>query len=477
MVKEHPFLVGGEWRSSKEKVDVINPCNQQAIAKVSFASKKDVSDAIARAVKGFGTTKELSSHERSQCLQKVVDGLKARKDAFIRTICLEAGKPWKDAAIEYERAINTFTIATEEAKRIGGEVIPVDIILATKTKKAFTQRFPVGIIAGITPFNFPLNLVAHKIAPAMASGNAIIIKPASSAPLSALLLAELVLASGYPKEAFSVIPCSRENAETLITDERIKLLSFTGSSLVGWKLKEKAGRKKVVLELGGNAAVVVHEDADLELAAQRCTMGGFSYAGQSCISVQRIYVHKNVYASFTKKLIENVKRLKVGDPLDPATDVGPMVDEANAKRIEQWVNDAVKKSGKILCGGKRDGPFYAPTVLENVPKTCDISCNEAFGPIVLVEKYSDFKDAIARVNDSVFGLQVGVYVKDINKAFYAFKELDVGGVVINDVPTFRVDNMPYGGIKESGLGREGVRYAIEEMTEIKLMIVHLTEVV
>ncbi|HIH42747.1 TPA: aldehyde dehydrogenase family protein [Candidatus Woesearchaeota archaeon] len=481
---EYKFYAAGKWRSSHEVIDVIFPYENNIIAKVFLAQPTDVETAISNAVKAFETTKKYSSFERSEILGKAACALKQNKENLAKILTLENGKAIKDARAEVDRAILTFTIAKEEAKRIPGEVLPVDIVSATKGRFAVVKRFPIGPVAGITPFNFPLNLVCHKVAAAIAAGNPIIIKPASKTPLCALELAKIFESikigenQSLPEGIFSVLPCKTSVAEPLITDERIKLLTFTGSADVGWNLKNKAGKKKVTLELGGNAALIVHDDADVELAASRVSIGGFAVAGQSCISVQRIYVHEKVFDEFTKKLVTKVKALVVGDPLNDKTDVASMVDVQNAQRVEQWVNLAVKDGGKLLFGGKRDknvSSVYLPTILANVPETSSVCIKEIFGPVVVLQKYKDFKDAIKRANNSLYGLQAGIFTKDIDKIMFAFNELDVGGVMVNEVPTYRVDNQPYGGVKNSGFGREGPKYVIEEMTELKVMIVNVRE--
>ncbi len=487
---EYKFYAAGKWKSSHEMIDVIFPYENSIVAKVFLAQPGDVEAAISSAVKAFETTKKYSSFERSEILKKAACALKQNKENIARILTLENGKPIKDARVEVDRAILTLTIAKEEALRITGEVLPVDIISSTKGRFAIVKRFPIGPVAGITPFNFPLNLVCHKVAAAIAAGNPIIIKPASKTPLCALELAKIFENikinenQSLPEGIFSVLPCKTSVAEPLITDERIKLLTFTGSADVGWALKNKAGKKKVTLELGGNAALIVHDDADVELVASRVSVAGFAVAGQSCISVQRIYVHEKVFDEFNKRLVAKVKALVVGDPLDDKTDVASMVDVQNAQRVEQWVSLAVKDGGKLLLGGKRDirdknaasvSSIYMPTILTNVPETSNVCAKEIFGPVVVVQKYKDFKDAIKRANNSLYGLQAGVFTKDIDKIMFAFNELDVGGVMVNEVPTYRVDNQPYGGVKNSGFGREGPKYVIEEMTELKVMIVNVRE--
>jgi len=386
---------------------------------------------------------------------------------------LEVGKAIRDSEIEVNRAIQVFTIAAEEAKRIGGEIMDLDWIPGTEKRMGLIRRFPIGVIAGISPFNFPLNLVAHKIAPAMASGNCIILKPAPKTPLMAMMLAELIDKSEYPKGAISVMLGSNENLEPLIRDERVKLITFTGSDKVGWMIKEKAGKKKVVLELGGNAGVIVADDADLDYATERIIKGAFGQAGQSCISVQRIFVQEDIYEKYLKLFVDKTKKLKIGDPLDRKTDIGTMVSEQAVKNTAEIVNQAKKEGAKVLTGGTADGGFYQPTIITNVKSTMDVCSKEAFAPIATVEKYKTFEQAVDKINDSEFGLQAGVFTNRLKDVFYAFNHIDAGGIVINDVPTFRADQQPYGGVKNSGLGREGIRFTIEDMTEIKILSMNL----
>jgi glyceraldehyde-3-phosphate dehydrogenase (NADP+) len=385
----------------------------------------------------------------------------------------EAGKPIRAARTEVERSIFTFTIAAEESARIEGEYLSLDWQQYTAGRWGIVRRFPLGPIAGITPFNFPLNLVAHKVAPAIASGCPIILKPAPQTPLSSLLLAEAVEQAGLPDGAFNVLPLSNEDAGLLVTDDRIKLISFTGSARVGWDIKRRAGKKKVVLELGGNAGVIVHGDADIPLAAERCVAGGFGYAGQTCISVQRILVERSAYGKFRDLLLAGVRQLKMGDPMDEATDVGPLIRESDAIRASEWVQQAIQDGATLLCGGKRHGSMLEPTVLTGTRPDMKVNCEEVFAPVVTAEAYDDFSQALRQINESPYGLQAGLFTRDVNRIFQAYEELEVGGLIAGDVPSFRIDHMPYGGVKDSGLGREGLRYAIEEMTEPKLLVMNL----
>jgi glyceraldehyde-3-phosphate dehydrogenase (NADP+) len=467
------MILAGKWTESAETITVRNPFDGSVVDKVAKAGPAELERAAAAAVAAFETTRRLSSAARSAILSAASAGLSRRKEEIARTITLEAGKPIKLARGEVDRAVHTFSAAADEARRIGGEVIPLDVTAASEGRLGITRRFPLGPVLAISPFNFPLNLVAHKLAPALAAGNPFVHKPASATPLTALLLGEILLEAGAPPAAVSVLPSSGADAERLVADDRFRVLTFTGSPEVGWRLREKAGKKRVLLELGGNAAVVIHEDADLDRALDRMVAGAFAYSGQVCISVQRIYVHEPVYADFARKFEERAKALKLGNPLDEAVDLGPMLDDAAAARVESWVAEALKGGAKALCGGRRDGRYYLPTVLENVAPTMKVHGCEVFGPVVNLYPYRDFEEALRQVNDSPFGLQAGVFTRDAGRIFRAFEALEVGGVIIDDAPTFRVDHMPYGGEKASGLGREGVKYAIEEMTQLRLLAMRM----
>jgi acyl-CoA reductase-like NAD-dependent aldehyde dehydrogenase len=387
------------------------------------------------------------------------------------SLCIEAGKPIKDSRGEVGRLIDTFRIAAEEAVRINGEVINLEISARARGYFGVDRRFPIGPCSFISPFNFPLNLAAHKIAPAIAAGCPFVLKPASRTPVGALQIAEVLAETDLPKGAFSVLPCHRQEASQFTTDERLKLLSFTGSPAVGWHLKSIAGKKKVVLELGGNAACIVDEDANLEDAVERMVVGAFYQSGQSCIGVQRILIHEAVYDDFRDMLVAKTKTLKMGDPKEEDTFIGPVISEAAGGRLEDWINQAVKAGGRLLCGGNRNGAMVEATLLENVPENQPIAAREAFGPVAILSSFSHFDEALRQVNDSSFGLQAGIFTRDVYKSLRAWEELVVGGVIIGDVPSWRVDNMPYGGVKDSGLGREGIRYAIEDMTEIRMLVI------
>ncbi len=464
------FFLNGNWSTHGREVAVTLPYDHSVLAMVSEAEREDVELAIDLAVRTFEVTRKLTSQQRARALRKVADGITVRREEFARTICQEAGKPIRTSRVEVERAIDTFQIAAEESTRLYGEYIPLDTLESTSGRSGLVRRFPVGPIFAITPFNFPLNLVAHKVAPAMAAGCPLILKPSPQTPISSLLLAEVVQESGWPEGAFAVMPLSNENAALLVEDDRIKLLTFTGSAAVGWQLKSRAGKKRVTLELGGNAGVIVHSDADLAYAAQRCVAGGFSYAGQTCISVQRILVQKSVFDEFTGLLLEGVRQLKTGDPAQETTDVPPLIREQDAVRVAEWIDEAVKGGARLLCGGQRNGATLEPTVLTGTNPEMRVNCAEVFAPLVTVEPYDDFREALRRINDSAFGLQAGVLTRDAGLIQMAFEELQVGGVIAGDVPSFRIDQMPYGGVKDSGLGREGLRYSIEDMTERRLLV-------
>src|SRR5580704_12702073 len=472
-VSTQGFLVDGKWIEEGDIIEVRAPYDGSVVGRVFQGTKAHADAAIAAGVKAFGTTRRLPAFERQRVLRRVVEGITGRKEEFARTMAQEAGKPIKASRTEVDRAIFTFSVAAEESTRIYGEYLPLDWQEFTAGRWGIVRRFPLGPIAGITPFNFPLNLVAHKVAPAIAAGCPMIIKPAPQTPLTALLLAETVQAAGWPDGALNVLPLSNEDAGLLVTDDRLKMISFTGSAAVGWQIKKNAGKKKVILELGGNAGVIVHSDADLAYAAERCVAGGFNYAGQTCISVQRILVERSVSGKFIDLLLAGVQKLKIGDPLDESCDLGPLIRESDAIRASDWIQEAVRGGARLLCGGQRKGPMLEPTVLTGTRSEMKVNCQEIFAPVVTVEPYDSFEDAVRQINSSPYGLQAGVFTRDVKLLFNAYEELEVGGMIAGDVPTFRIDNMPYGGIKESGMGREGLRYAIEEMTEPKLLVMNL----
>jgi len=467
------FLLDGKWVEEGDPVEIRAPFDGSVVGRVYQGRREHADAAIAASVKAFNTTRRLPAFERQRVLRRVAENIANRKEEFARTIAQEAGKPIKAARTEVERAVFTFTVAAEESTRIYGEYIPLDWQEFTAGRWAITRRFPLGPIGGITPFNFPLNLVAHKVAPAIASGCTMVIKPAPQTPMSALLLAESIQQAGWPDGALNVLPLSNEDASLLVTDDRLKLISFTGSASVGWDIKRRAGKKKVILELGGNGGVIIHKDADLSYAAERCVAGAFNYAGQTCISVQRILVERSVQGRFIELLLAGVRKLRVGDPLEDSTDLGPLIRESDAIRAAEWIQEAVRGGARLLCGGQRDGSLLQPTVLSNTRPEMKVNCQEIFAPVATVEAYDDFSEALRQVNNSPYGLQAGIFTRDAKLLFNAFEDLDVGGVIAGDVPTFRIDHMPYGGVKESGLGREGLRYAIEEMTEPRLLVMNL----
>lgn len=469
---EYGILIDGKWTKTGDAIEVRSPFDDSLVAIVHRAGPAEIETAIATAAAAFETTRHLPSWKRADILEKISAGIAARHEELARTIALEAGKPIRTARAEVDRAVFTFKIAAEESKRIYGEVVPLDWLPGTEGRTGYIQRVSRGPVVGISPFNFPLNLVAHKVAPALAAGNPIILRPATQTPVSSLKLAEIVLAAGWPEGGIAVIPCATQYAAPLVEDDRIKVLTFTGSPAVGWDLRKRAGRKMVTLELGGNAGVIVHDDADQAYAATRVAWGGYSYAGQSCISVQRVYVHGKTYENFVDELIPRVKALKTGNPLDEATDVGPVIDRGAADRIEAWLAEAKQTGAEVLAGGNRDGNVWEPTVLASIREDMRVSCQEVFGPLVGLYQYTDVMDAISAVDSGDFGLQAGLFTNDWNLIQTAFDRIEVGGLMVNDVSTFRVDHMPYGGVKQSGFGREGLRYAIEEMTEMKLLMFH-----
>ena len=469
---EYPYWLGGRPVAGKAKLEVTNKYTGEAVTRVGLAGREVVEEAIGLAAKAAGPMRRMAPYKRQEALNHVVEGIAARHEEFSETLAIEAGKPIRDARGEVTRSLDTFRIAAEESVRIYGEYQPLEISPRADGYEAIWKRVPVGPCAFITPFNFPLNLAAHKVAPALATGCPFVLKPARLTPVTSLMLGEILAEAGLPEGAFSILPCGHEAAEPMVTDDRLKLLSFTGSPEVGWGLKARSGKKRVLLELGGNAGCIVEADADLDFAAKRIITGAFYQSGQSCISVQRIYIHESVYDEMRERLVAAASALKWGDPLNEETFLGPLITEEDAVRVEAWVKEAVTAGAKVACGGTRHGVFYEPTLLEDVDPKQKVSCVEVFGPVATMEPYSNFQDACARINDSVYGLQAGVFARDIHKVFWAFNELEVGGVVANDIPSMRVDSMPYGGVKNSGLGREGIRFAIEEMTEIRLLVLN-----
>jgi len=472
-VREWPFLVGGEFRAAGAPLEVRSPYDGSLVATTFYANEQDIEDAIQQAQGAFAGLAAMPTYQKAEILRAMAAGVEARKEELVRLLALEAGKPVKAGRVEVERAIFNFRNFSEEAQRIEHELIQLDLLPAAKGRWGMVRRVPLGPILAITPFNFPLNLTVHKIAPAIAAGSTVVQKPSPKTPLTSLALAQVAQQARLPAGALNVLCCPNERAEQLVADERFKLLTFTGSCEVGWRLKGKAGKKRVALELGGNAGVIVHSDADLDFAAERCAQGGFGFAGQSCISVQRIFVHRPAFERFTAALVERARTLHAGNPLDEKTDVGPLITSEAARRVETWVNEAVAAGAKLLTGGQREGNIFQPTVLTNTRPEMHVNCCEIFGPVVTVEAYDSFEAALGAVNASPYGLQAGVFTRDIRKIFQAYERLEVGGVIANDFSSFRADHMPYGGMKDSGTGREGARYAIEEMTDRKILVLNL----
>ncbi len=470
MNTNYKIYVGGEFVETQNELKVVSPFTNKIIATTYLADEKTLELAIKRAEASQNELKELPSYLRYEILMQIADELKKEKKYLVEILSSESAKPIKYASAEIERATQTFIVAAEECKRLPKEYFSLDWTPQGKKKEGIVKYFPIGLIAGIAPFNFPMNLAVHKIAPAIAAGCPIILKPASSTPLSALELAKIIDKTNLPKGAISILPMSRESGNQLVTDERFKLLSFTGSPIVGWEMKKNAGKKKVVLELGGNAAVIVAESANIKNTVKKCVVAAFAYSGQICIHAQRFYVNEKVFDKFVQDFIEMTKKLKFGNPIEESTDVSNMIDEENAKRVESWVNEAVEQGAKIILGGKRNGGYFEPTIITNTTNKMKICSEEIFGPVITIEKYSSFDEAINFVNDTSFGLQVGIFTNLVSEMEDAFNKIDVGGVILNDAPTFRVDHMPYGGIKESGLGREGVKYAILDMMEAKILV-------
>ena len=459
-------------RTGARSATIRAPWDGAEVGMHPLGETADMDAAIAANVHARDACHAMPAYQRAECLRKIADGLAARLLEFAELLAREAGKPIGQAKLEIERSVFVFRDAAEEATRIGGEILPLDVLPAGAKRLGLTRRFPLSPIAAITPFNFPVLLAAHKIAPAMACGATLTLKPPPQDPLTTLKLGQLVADSGYPAGGINIVPCELTVAERLVKDERVRMISFTGSARAGWAIRASAGTRRVALELGGNAGVIIEADADLDLAAQRCAFGGYAYAGQSCISVQRILVHERVYQPFLDRFAAKVAALKVGDPMDPATDVGPMIDEANARRAETWITDAAKGGAKVVTGGTRKGTLVQPTILTGTRADQAVNCEEVFAPVTTVTAYASFDDAVRTVNDSPYGLQAGVFTRDMGTIMKAWDRLDVGGVMGNDIPGWRVDRMPYGGAKASGLGREGVRFAIDEMTELRLLTLH-----
>jgi acyl-CoA reductase-like NAD-dependent aldehyde dehydrogenase len=471
LAKSYPFYIGNEPSAPNADLAVIDKYTGEVATRVALADAAVIDRAIDLAVRAAEPMRRMASYERQAVLQHCVRRFGERAEELAQALCVEAGKPIKDSRGEVARLIDTFRIAAEESTRMTGEVLPMDVSPRARGYTGMWKRVPIGPCSLISPFNFPLNLAAHKVAPALAVGNPFVLKPASLTPIGALLIGEILSETDLPKGAFSILPCRRDGADLFTVDDRLKLLSFTGSPEVGWALKARAGKKKVVLELGGNAAVIVDEDAALDDAVARIVFGAFYQSGQSCIGVQRIFAHARIYDTLRDRLVTATRALVSGDPKDERTFVGPLISEGDAQRLESWVQSAAARGARVLCGGTRRGAVLDATLLENVPHDEPVCAQEAFGPVAVLAPFDDFDAALDAVNDSTFGLQAGVFTRDLYKMQRAWDRLDVGGVLIGDVPSWRVDHMPYGGVKDSGLGREGVRFAMEDMTEIRLLVI------
>ncbi|QDZ79373.1 aldehyde dehydrogenase family protein [Priestia megaterium] len=471
-VKQYGLYVNGEWETTAEKMEVLNKYTQQPAAEISVATKDDVNKAVASAKAAL--KKDFSPYERYQVLMKAAELLLSRQEEFAEILATEVGKSIRESRGEVERAATTLQISAEEAKRIHGEGVPVESAQGSENRMAFTVKVPVGVVAAITPFNVPINLVCHKLGPAIAAGNSVVLKPAEVTPICALKLAELMEEAGFPKGRLQVLTGDgAEIGEWLLENQDVNMFTFTGSPRVGELIRSKAGLRKVSLELGNNSATVVHKDADLEKAASLISQKSFNNAGQVCISVQRIYVHTNIYTAFVNKLKEKTEKLVVGNPMDEQTDIGPMIRLKEAERVEEWVKEAVEEGAKIELGGKRDGAFYLPTILTNVNDEMKVCRQEVFGPVVAIAQYDEIDEVISKVNDSDYGLQAGLFTNDLQFAMKAAREIEVGGLIVNDASAYRVDHMPYGGVKKSGNGKEGPKYAIEEMTEERIIVLNL----
>ncbi len=473
MSESYQMYLAGEWVTSRTTIKVICPYDGAPVGEVAAATREDYARAIMAAAEAFKDTRRLPSYRREKILHQIADGIERNAEELSRTVSLEMGKVIRDARAEVGRAVSTFRVSAEEAKRIGGDVIDLDWLPGHEQRTGIVRRFPIGVIAGITPFNFPINLVAHKIGPAIASGNTMVLKPASKTPIVALLLARIIEQSDLPKGAVSILPGASSEALPLLEDERVRLVTFTGSSEVGWHIKQHCGKKKVVLELGGNAGVIVADDANLDWAVARLLFGGFTSNGQSCISVQRVFVHDDVYDAFVQRFAALTGKMRVGPPLAEDSDISSMVDSGSTKKVKAWIDEAVSQGAKVVCGGEIQSGVLLPTVLTDVRSTMKVCAEEVFAPVVSIARYRSFRSAVAEINDSRYGLQAGVFTNRLDDVMCAYEEIETGGVVINDVPTYRADHMPYGGVKDSGMQREGVRYAIEDMTETKILVLNL----
>ncbi len=474
MAKAYGMLIGGKWETAADTIPVMDKYSGELIGTIPRASKADVERAVGAAQSAFGGFADLPAHRRAKILEKTSELLAKYQEDIAAIICREAGKAWKYSVAEVGRAVETFKFAAEEAKRIHGETIPMDASAGAEKRFGFYFRTPVGVVAAISPFNFPMNLVAHKVAPAIAAGNTVVLKPATTTPITAIRLGEILMEAGLPDGVFNLIYGEGSTVgDWLVTDPRPAKVTFTGSPPVGQHIMSRAGLKKVTLELGNNSGTIIEADGDIDAAVPRCVVSAFANSGQICISLQRLYLHQAIAKEFTQKFVEATAKLKVGNPLDKDSDVGPMIDEREAKRAEAWISEAVGQGAKILVGGKREGRILWPTILDNVRHDMKVMCQETFAPLVSLVTYKDFDEALELLADSPYGLQAGIYTRDISKAFKAIKRVDVGGMMVNDTSIFRVDHMPYGGNKMSGIGREGVRFAIEEMTNIRMVCFNL----
>ncbi|PID04346.1 aldehyde dehydrogenase [Sporosarcina sp. P2] len=470
-LKTQHLLINGEWVETKEYTDLHSPYSGEVIAHIAKATKNETDQAIETALQTRRVMAKMPAYQRAEILENLVSLLHERSEEAAEIIAMEAAKPIATARDEVLRTIETYKFAAEEAKRIYGETLPLDAARGGVNRLAYTVREPLGVIGAITPFNFPMNLVAHKIGPAIATGNTIVLKPAAQTPLSSYFIAELLMEAGLPAGALNVITGDgQEIGDQIVTDDRVKMITFTGSPAVGIGIKNKAGLKRVTLELGSNAAVIIDQGVDLDQVVSRCVSGAFSFQGQVCISLQRVYIHEELYDEFVSKIVEETEKLVMGDPLHEETEVSALISSKDVERTLSWIDEAKCQGANVVTGGKVQGNILYPTILTEAGSHLKVSCNEVFAPILVIDKVKSVEDAIEQVNDSRFGLQAGIYTNDIHTALYAADELYVGGVMINDIPTFRVDNMPYGGVKESGNGREGLKYAIEEMTEMKLVV-------
>jgi len=469
--KQYPYYLANKAEQPNADLEVTDKFTGEVATRVALADSAAIEAGIVGTVEAAEPMARMPAYERQAVLNHCVKRFTEREEELAMALCIEAGKPINDSRGEVSRLIDTFRVAAEESVRMNGEVQELEIAARARGYSGMWKRVPIGPCSFVSPFNFPLNLAAHKVAPAIAAGCPFVLKPASRTPIGALIIGETLAETDLPKGAFSILPCSRDGADLFTTDERLKLLSFTGSPGVGWDLKARAGKKKVVLELGGNAAVIVDHDTDLDDAIERIVFGAFYQSGQSCVGVQRIIVHEKIYDDFKERLIKASAKLRSGDPKEESTFIGPMIAEKEAERLEEWIKSATAAGGKVLCGGDREGAILEATLLEDVPRDQKICVEEAFGPVAVLSTFSDFDKALDEVNDSPFGLQAGIFTRDIYKAQQAWDTLEVGGVIIGDVPSFRVDNMPYGGVKDSGLGREGIRFAIEDMTEIRNLVI------